>query len=464
MGLFLSFLGGAAERFTESLQESEKTARAEASLRTKALYENYAEVVKNNRKLESELKADASFLQSLSPNISQDQVSALVFNRPVMDMLKKKIEAGEVNPAELDFATLTGITEQNANPIAATQRIESMFKLPKVAQAVEPPAPKGFFESVSASQRKDAETQMAAALGVSMEELRGAKGFAPTVPDVGARFELTQLMKPKKINDELNNAQMALLDAQKSGNAEAIASAQSYVDMVANAAKNPLTDPQKEFANRVASLKQKATGTDPAAAKEAEKELQKIWALEKREKEAKKTAGEKAAEGKVPALGSLNTITGAAVLGGLYAKYGSQIKDGKIAVTADVNGNVNIVPLVATSEGIELRKQMAADSVRIAQSTLSRYIHNGIPINDEVATVMNRWQAAVQFAGEVPAAQPADQGQQRPARIAPPTGKPSMTPEQIARERQLAADAIKKQPQNETTIKNNFKNRTGQDY
>ena len=229
MGLFLSFLGGAAEQFTETLKESEKTAKAEAALRTKALYENYAEVIKSNRKLESDLKADVAFLQGLNPNISQEQVSALVFNRPVMDMIKKKIEAGEVNPKELDFATLTGITEQNANPITATQRIESMFKIPKATAAVETAMPKGFFEGVSARQQKAAEAQMSAALGVSMEELRGARGFVPTAPKVDGQINLEQLMKKPDFKNIKDNAQVALVNALNTGDEEKIKAATENV-------------------------------------------------------------------------------------------------------------------------------------------------------------------------------------------------------------------------------------------
>lgn len=232
MGLFLSFLGGAAEQFTETLKESEKTAKAEAALRTKALYENYGEVVKNNRKLESELKADAAFLQTLSPNISQDQVSALVFNRPVMAMLKKKIEDGDVNPATLDFATLTGITEQNENPITASQRIESMFKLPKAAATVETAMPKGFFENVAARQRSEAETQMTAALGVSMEELRGAKGFVPTMPQVGGKIDLEQFMKKPEFKDMKDKAQVTMLQALESGDEAKIKTATETVTRI----------------------------------------------------------------------------------------------------------------------------------------------------------------------------------------------------------------------------------------
>lgn len=426
MGLFLSFLGGAAEQFSEGLRKSEEEARTNAMLSVKAMTSNYEQVVKENMSLAKKLKEDEDFILSYHPNATPDQVRELLARPTVMDAFRKYKD-----PSSISLDSLVKISAGNPSAATAAERVaafpDMVEKATAVAKTTMPKrvSPLGqiydeFGEQAFTSAQNKALMQTAQALGISVEDLKSQRRLER--PAARGTVDMSVFAEPKKIADELNNAQVALLDAKKSGSPQAIEAAQSYVNLVAETAKNPLTSPQQEFANRVADLKQKATGTDPAAAQAAEKELQKIWALEKREKEAKKTTGEKAAEGKVPALGSLNTITGAAVIGGLQAKYGPQIRDGKIAVTADANGNVNIVPMVATEEGIRLRKQMAEDSVRIAQNTLSRYILNGVPINDEVATVMNRWQAAVEFAGEVPAAQPADQGQQRPARIAPPAG------------------------------------------
>lgn len=217
MGMFLSFLGGAAERFTETMQETEKTAKAEALLKTKALYEGYAEVVKQNRKLESDLKADAAFIKSNVPDITEDQVTALVFNRPVMEMLKKKVTDGELNPKEVDFNTLTGIVNQNASGFTAAERIEAYLKLPKAAKAVEADVKgMGFFDRVTAEKRRDAETQTAASLGVSMETLRGAQEYRPSAPNVGAKFDLAQLVKKPEFKDIKDRVQVDLNTAMKS--------------------------------------------------------------------------------------------------------------------------------------------------------------------------------------------------------------------------------------------------------
>ena len=247
MGMFLSFLGGAAERFTETMQETEKTAKAEALLKTKALYEGYAEVVKQNRKLESELKADATFIKSNVPNITEDQVTALVFNRPVMEMLKKKVTDGELNPKEVDFNTLTGIANQNASGFTAAERIEAYLKLPKAAKAVEADVKgMGFFDRVAAEKRRDAETQTAASLGVSMETLRGAQEYRPSAPNVGAKFDLAQLVKKPEFKDIKDRVQVDLNTAMQSGDEAKIKQATEALARIVSVEEQSRTEKKTE--------------------------------------------------------------------------------------------------------------------------------------------------------------------------------------------------------------------------
>lgn len=464
MSLFLSFLGGAAEQFTDTLQDSAKTAKAEAALRVKALTENYKEVLENNGKLQNDLKADVDFIKTYKPNATEDQISAIVFNRPVMQAVKKHFQENPEAAKDFDLITFTGLANQNASPYTAAQRIESYLKLPKATKEVDAVAEDaGFFERVASKQRKSAETQMTAALGVSMEELRGAKGFKPTSPDVGATFDMTMLAKPKKMTDLTDKAQVDLLQAKESGNPTAIKSAQTRLELI-DSVKDSMSSDQEKFNNNLARLKTDATGNDPVKKAAAEKELAKIWALEKKQKEATKTAGEREGESKVPRLGTLNTVAGAAAADAIAAKYGKQVKEGTIAITRGADGSVNIVPLVTD---VNLRKAIVQDAERAATQALSLYIDkNGVPINDEVATAINRFKVASQFAGEeVAAPQKADAA--RPTALPVPGAAP--TPSQaptasanIATLRQQANDAITKGA-NPDAVKARFKQQTGQE-
>lgn len=432
MGLFLSFLGGASERFTEVMQETEKTAKAEAALSTKALYEGYSEVVKQNRKLESELKADVSFLKSLNPNATEDQISAMVFNRPVMEMLKKKIEAGDVNPAQIDFDTLTGISKQNTSQFAAAERVDSFLKLPKATQQVQQTVEGlGFFDRVAVDKRRAAEKQAGAAYGVSVEDMKAAMKYERVLPDVGARFDLSVLAKPEKMEDRVNKAQVAYDDALQSGNPTAIESAKVRLDMIKEN-KDLMSSETEKFNNNLARLKRDSIGNDPIAKAAADKELARIWALEKREREAKKTSGEKAAESRVPSLGTLNSFTGAAVADAITSKYGKQVKDGTIAIVREGDG-VRIVPLMTDAA---TRQKIAEDQVRAATQALSLYIDkNGVPINNDVASAINRYKVAAQFSTEE-GPPPTTPAQRRPAppkipmkpAAAPATPTPSAIP------------------------------------
>lgn len=457
MSLFLSFLGGAAEQFTDTLKETEKTAKAEAALRIKALTENYAEVVKSNRELQSQLKADVDFIKAYKPDATEDQIAAIVFNRPVMEAVKKNFKEGTVDPKAFDLITFTGLSNQNQSPFTAAQRIESYLKLPKATKEVDAVAEgTGFFDRFTAEKRKSAETQMTAALGVSMEELRGAKGFVPTAPNLGATFNMTMLNKPKTMTELTDKAQRELLEAEQSGNPTAIESAKTRLKLI-DSVKDVTASESQKFNDRLAKLKSDAIGDDPAKRNEANRELEKIWALEKRQKEMTKTAGEREGESKVPRLGTLNTVAGLAAANAISAKYGQQVKEGKIAITMGANGEVDIRPMVTD---IALRQQITRDAERAATQSLSLYIKDGVPINNEVATVVNRFKVATEFAGEE--APKAGAGQQTaPARITPPAQAPAAGAN-IATLRQQANDAISKGA-DAAAVRARFKQQTGQE-
>jgi hypothetical protein len=466
MSLFLSFLGGAAEQFTDTLQESAKTAKAEAALKMKALTENYKEVLKNNGKLQNELKEDALFIRNMKSDATEDQISAIVFNRPVMEAVKKHFKDNPEAAKDFDLTTFTGLTNQNASPYTAAQRIEAYLKLPKAAKEVDQVAEgTGLFERVAGKQRKAAETQMAAALGYSVEELRRAEGFVSASPDmaakdIGAKFDMSMLGNPKKMADIVDKAQMDLLEAKQSGNDTAIKSAQTRLELV-DSVKDAMSSDTEKFNNKLARLKTDSIGNDPAKKAAADKELARIWALEKRQKESTKTAGEREGESKVPRLGTLNTVAGAAAADAITAKYGRQVKDGTIAITRGADGSVNIVPLVTD---INLRKQIVQDAERAATQSLSLYIKDGVPINDEVATAINRFKVASQFAGEEVPVQP-KAGAAKPTALPPPAAAPAQAPAastNIATLRQQANDAITKGA-NPDAVKARFKQQTGQE-
>lgn len=460
MGMFLSFLGGAAEQFTEDLKELEKNAKAEATLKTKALYENYAEVLKQNRKLEGDLKNDIAFVKAYKPDATEDQISAIVFNRPVMEALKKNFSEGATDTKAFDLTTFTGLANQNASPFTAAQRVEAYLKIPKAQEAVDTTTKEmGMFDKIGASKLKSAQTQTAAALGVSIEQMQGAVGFKPTTPELGAKFDMTMLNKPKTMDKITDEAQRDLLTAQESGNATAITTAETKLKMI-KTVKDATSSESEKFNNRLAKLKTDAMSDDPNVRSAANKELAKEWDLEKRRKQATKIEGE--GESKVPRLGTLNSVAGIAAANAISAKYGQQVKEGKIAITMGANGEVDIRPMVTD---INLRKQITQDAERAASQALSLYVKDGVPINDEVATVLKRFKVATEFAGESPNALPVDQGQPKPARITPPAAaptQPTQAPANVATLRELANDAISRGA-DVKAVKARFKQQTGQE-
>lgn len=291
MSLFLSFLGGAAEQFTDTLQESAKTAKAEATLRMKALTENYQEVLKNNGKLQKDLKDDVDFIKAYKPDATEDQISAIVFNRPVMEAVKKHFKDNPEAAKNFDVATFTGLTNQNASPFTAAQRIESYLKMPKAAKEVDSVAEgTGFFDRVAGKQRKSAETQIAAALGVSMEELRGAKGFVPTAPDVGARFDLAQLVKKPEFKDIKDRVQVDLATAMESGDDAKVKQASEALARIVTVEERSRTEKKTEQQIQSDLITQIQQATDPKQKQQLTNQLRQRQVLAKLPGEGKSDA------------------------------------------------------------------------------------------------------------------------------------------------------------------------------
>ena len=138
----------------------------------------------------------------------------------------------------------------------------------------------------------------------------------------------------------------------------------------------------------------------PEEKKRADAELARIWELERREAEAKKVRGEDS-EGKVPNLSTLNTFTSAAVGRALAAKYGDLVKSKQLAIIEKPDGSTGF-SYVGTDAAV--RKGILDLQASAAQSALSLYTDNkGMPINRDVASVLNSFKAPTQLAEAAPA-------------------------------------------------------------
>jgi len=393
MGMFLSFLGGAATGLTEEIDKSEKEAKAYASMATKALYENYGKTVEANRKLESEMKSDRDFIVANKPDATPDQVQALLSNPEVM----KKYKA-YANPTDVNLDTLIKITKANPSVAVAAENVEAFPAIQSKAKEVLDTIQKskgrtglgGMIDSIAERSGNTAAVQTANALGVSLEELQRTKLKGRPTSD--ATFDMTVFKEAETYSKAEDKLKLALLNANKSGDAGKVAEAEAGIKQL-KVVNDQFTDAQKQFANKSAQIRKDylfGTAQERAAAKP---EYDKLMSDLQAEARAKKV-GEDSGESGVPKLSTLNAFAGSAAAKVIAAKYGNLLTNKQLALIEKPDGSTDFR---YTGDDAALRKEINLAAYNAAKSALSMYTDSkGNPATRDVASVLNSYAATVQ--------------------------------------------------------------------
>jgi hypothetical protein len=254
-----------------------------------------------------------------------------------------------------------------------------------------------------------AEEQTAKAMGVSLEKLRAAEGFKRPEFDAGAEFNMGAFQKEKGYDEREKDAKLALLKAEQSGDTKAIGIAKADV-MIFGKIKETLTSEQQQFSNKVADIKNRYMFGTAEERKAAKPEYDKLMADVRAEALAKKVTKDGEGEGKIPALGTLNTFTSAAVARAVAAKHGDLIKTKQLAIVEKADGSVGIDYI---GDNDTLRRQILETQANAAKNSLSLYTDaQGKPFNRDVASVLNSYTSVVPSvvrtdSGAAPSATPA---------------------------------------------------------
>jgi hypothetical protein len=313
------------------------------------------------------------------------------------------IEAAKANPSTFKVGDVVKIKEDNASNLTAMEMLKTYTELPAVSESArraEGTLDKdtNFFAKIrkGASDRAAtrAEEQTAKAMGVSIEQLRSAEGFKRPEFDTGAEFNMGAFQKEKGYDEREKDAKLALLKAEQSGDVNAINAARADV-MIFGKIKETLTSEQQQFSNKVADIKNRYMFGDAETRKAAKPEYDKLMADIRAEAMAKKTgegAGTSASD-KIPALGTLNTFTSAAVARAVAAKHGDLIKTKQLAIVEKADGSVGI-DYIGDNE--TLRRQIVETQANAAKNALSLYTDaKGQPFNRDVASVLNSYTSVV---------------------------------------------------------------------
>lgn len=402
---FSSFIAGAAENITATLKEDEKQAAASATFGIKALKENYDKVQADNRKLENEVSENIKTLRTFDKTATEAELFAAATNKAYMSMA---VEAAKANPGTFKVGDVVKIKEDNASALTAMDRLKKYTELPEVSKAarqaegepatVETTKPESLFgigtlrSRAAARAGSKAEEQTAKAMGVSIEQLRAASGFKRPEFETGAEFDFTSMQPAKTFDKQEQEAKTKLLDATRKGTPEDINLAKADL-YIFKTIKDTMTSEQTTFANKVADIKNRYMFGTPEERKAAKPEYDKLMADIRAEALAKKVTKDGDGEGKIPALGTLNTFTSASVAKAVAAKHGDLVKSKQLAIVEKADGSVGI-DYIGDNE--TLRRQILETQANAAKNALSLYTDaQGKPFNRDVASVLNSYTSIV---------------------------------------------------------------------
>jgi hypothetical protein len=245
-------------------------------------------------------------------------------------------------------------------------------------------------------------------MGVSIEQLRAAEGFKRPEMGTGAVFNMAAFQKEKSYDEREKDAKLTLLKAEKDGDVNAINVAKADL-LIFKSIKDTLTSEQQQFSNKVADIKNRYMFGTPEQRKAAKPEYDKLMADVRAEALAKKVTKDGEGEGKIPALGTLNTFTSAAVARAVAAKHGDLIKSKQLAIVEKADLSVGI-DYIGDNE--TLRRQILETQANAAKNALSLYTDaKGQPFNRDVASVLKSYTDIVPSvvrtdSGATPAAAP----------------------------------------------------------
>jgi len=418
MSKLLAFLGGAAEGLSEEISRAEKNAKEEAMLRIKKLSENYEKTKEENKTLQNSLKAEEDWIRTTYADATPEQIAFLQSSPAALQALKKMKD-----PTRVSLSDVIAIDANNESKAVSADRILALPEVAdKVSNAIKSAMPAyrsgigGFIDRIAEGTGETAANRYARMMGTDVQTMEALKPLQR--PTQAGAFNMAALEPPKTLAEQTDQAQLNLVEALRSNDDTKINAARTELKNF-TAAKDAMTAEQTKFANKVADIKNRYMFGTPQERKAAKPEYDKLMADIRAEAMAKKVTKDGEGEGKIPALGTLNTFTSAAVARAVAAKHGDLIRSKQLAIVEKADGSVGI-DYVGDNE--TLRRQIFETQANAARNALSLYTDaQGKPFNRDVASVLNS------FTSVVPSVVRQDGGATTPAAGPQPAAKPATT-------------------------------------
>ena len=240
MGFRLSsFIGGMAKGFNEQIEKQEEVDTKQIQNNIKAMYLGYAEQKKDITKRKDELRGVYDFFKGVKfsdGTLDNDQMIGLLSNPSLAKTVQKKIEDNPeyVNQVSKNFVKATANAPKDVDP---AEWIDTVFSTAKatsdqVQSAFADSGQGNFLQRLTATNKMKAAKDAASTLGVSLEDLLGANTRSAKTMESMAEVDIGAFHKKKEFKDVKDQAQLALLNAQKTGDAAQIATATENIGRI----------------------------------------------------------------------------------------------------------------------------------------------------------------------------------------------------------------------------------------
>lgn len=392
MGFNLTaFAGGFASAVSVDIEKEEKLAQARATDGVKNMAETYKTVLAENRKTKGELVENINTLRTYDPSASEEQLFEIAKNKSLMDLVATKIKSGDFTADTLKLSNFANIPANNTNS-TALELANEMFKIPTTVAAskeTEVARTGNLIRDITASAGgragERAARETAAAMGVSLEQLQAAKGYTNPSLTSTATANMDVFKKAKTFPQQQDDAQVKLAVALKSGDEKEVRLAKADL-MVYKSVIDMMTEPQKQFANKIADVTNRFMFGTPEERKAAKPDYDKMLANVRAESLAKKTDSK---EDKIPTLGTLNMFTSGAVARKVAEVHGDLVRTKQLAIIEKPDGTSS---LEYTGDSPDIRAKINSTAYNAAKNALSLYIGvDGQPMTRDIAAVLNTY-------------------------------------------------------------------------
>ena len=421
MSMLLSFLGGAASGLSSEIEKAEKSAKEEALLRTKRMYETYEKVKEDNLKLTNNLKEEAQWITNTFSDATPEQIAFLQGNPPALEALKKMKD-----PTRINLSTVIGIASTDKPASSIINDVQAFPEVAdKVGSAIKSAMPAyrsglgGFIDRIAEGSGEVASNRAARMLGVDAQTMEAMKPM--TRPTQAGTFDATALREqPGSIEEIIKTGKVTRFQAEQRFGKDSDQFKQADAEVKAAEAQIVTTDKKLEDRRDRLELQRRDT-KDPAVVAALTKEINGLNSDIKDRREATSTKREregtgedkiKYANAKTRMEDYMNTdMTMNKGLG--WRKYVEE----KVVFDPATKTNITIpgkkVGLTPEQEKEYIQGMNAARMQGLKD--LGLVTEKGQPINNEVKSLMTAYglnrpagaPAPAQPAAATPAAQPA---------------------------------------------------------